>query len=113
MMPTAPLSAPGEEAGFIYKKIMIVPSDGLNTKNKMSSSSISIDARQKLLCDNIKADGVMVYTMQVNTDGDPASSILQYCASGSSNFFMVTSPNQIMSAFDTIGAQLSKLRIAK
>ena len=47
------------------------------------------------------------------TDGDPASAILQYCASGSSNYFMVTSSTQIMSAFDTIGAQLSKLRIAK
>lgn len=54
-----------------------------------------------------------VYTMQVNTDGDPASTIPKYCASGSSNFFMVTSSTQIMSAFDTIGAWLSKLRIAK
>ena len=117
LMPTAPLAAPAEDSGFIYKKIMIVLSDGLNTKNKKSgngsSHSIYVDARQKLLCDNIKADGVTVYTMQVNTDGDPASSILQYCASGTSNYFMVTSSTQIMSAFDTIGAQLSKLRISK
>ena len=100
-----------------YKKIMIVLSDGLNTKNKKagngSSHAIYVDGRQKLLCDNIKADGVTVYTIQVNTDGDPTSTILQYCASSSDKFFMLTSPSQLMSAFDTIGGSLAKLRIAK
>jgi Flp pilus assembly protein TadG len=117
LQPNAPLNAPPEDANFIYKKIMIVLSDGLNTKSKKagngSSHSLYVDARQKLLCDNIKADGVTVYTLQVNTDGDPESTILKYCATGSENFFVVTSANQIMSAFDTIGASLSKLRIAK
>ena len=117
LMQTAPLNAPSEDANYQYKKIIIVLSDGLNTKNKKggngSTHSTYVDARQKLLCDNIKADGVTVYAIQVNTDGDPVSTILQYCASGTDNFFMLTSPSQIMSAFDTIGASLSKLRLAK
>jgi hypothetical protein len=117
LMNTAPLNAPAEDPNYVNKKIMIVLNDGLNTKNKKggngSTHSIYVDTRQKLLCDNIKADGVTVYAIQVNTDNDPVSTILQYCASGSSNFFMLTSPTQLMSAFDTIGASLSKLRLAK
>jgi hypothetical protein len=117
LQPTAPLNAPVEDPNYLNKKILIVLSDGLNTKNKKSGNGSShepyVDGRQKLLCDNIKADGITVYTLQVNTDGDPTSTILQYCATGAENFFMLTSPTQIMSAFDTISASLMKLRIAK
>jgi Flp pilus assembly protein TadG len=117
LMQTAPLNAPAEDGDFQYKKILIVLSDGLNTKNKKSGNgsdpSPYVDARQKLLCDNIKADGITVYAIQVNTDKDPEAATLKYCASGNANFYMLTSASQIMSAFDSIGATLSKLRVAK
>ena len=61
----------------------------------------------------IKADKVTVYSIQVNTDGDPESDVLKYCATSPENFFMLTSASQILSAFDQIAASLSKLRIAK
>ena len=32
-------------------------------------------------CANIKAAGVTIYTIQVNTGGDPTSTLLQNCAS--------------------------------
>lgn len=117
LMQTAPLNAPPEDGNFQYKKILIVLSDGLNTKNKKagngSDPSSYVDGRQRLLCDNIKADGITVYAIQVNTDKDPEAATLKYCASGNANFYMLTSASQIMSAFDSIGATLSKLRIAK
>jgi hypothetical protein len=117
LQPTSPLNAPADDPNYVNKKIMIVLSDGLNTKNKKSGNgsthALYVDTRQKLLCDNIKADKITVYTIQVNTDRDPTSTILQYCASGSENFFMLTSPSQLMAAFDSIGASLSKLRVAR
>jgi hypothetical protein len=117
LQPTEPLKAPAEDSGFEYKKYLIVLSDGLNTKNKKSGNGVDhsayVDGRQKLLCDNIKADGITVYAVQVNTDKDPESSILKYCASGSDNFFMLTSASQITSAFDAIGTKMSKLRVSK
>ncbi len=117
LMPTLPLNAPPESGEFEYKKYMIVLSDGLNTKNKKagngSSHSTYVDDRQRLLCDNIKAGGITVYTIQVNTDGDPTSSILQYCATSPDKFYMLTSASQIMSTFDEIGGSMSKLRIAQ
>jgi hypothetical protein len=67
------------------------------------------------LCDNAKAAGITVYTIQVNTHtpADPTSAVLQYCASGTANFYVVTSANQTLSVFNSIGTSLSKLRVAK
>jgi len=66
-----------------------------------------------MTCSNIKAAGITLYTIQVNTDGDPTSTLLQNCASDSSKFFLLTSANQIVSTFAQIGTNLSKLHIAK
>jgi hypothetical protein len=56
---------------------------------------------------------VTIYTIQVNTGGDPTSTILQSCASDPSNFFMLTSASQVISTFNSIGTSLSKLRVAR
>jgi hypothetical protein len=110
---TLPLNAPAEDPNFTYKKAIILMTDGLNTQNRWTTNSSAIDARQTLLCNNIKAAGVTIYTVQVNTDGDPTQAVLQNCASGSDKFFVLTSASQIMATFNSIGTSLSKLRIAK
>ncbi|MBR1146940.1 pilus assembly protein [Bradyrhizobium sp. AUGA SZCCT0431] len=116
----APLNAPAEDPNYEYKKVLIVMSDGLNTQDRWPSYGNgqyqyngAIDARQRIQCDNIKANGVIIYTMHVNTNGDPTSSVLQYCASGSDKFSTVTSSSQIATAFSAIGTSLSRLRVAK
>ncbi len=55
----------------------------------------------------------MIYTIQVNTDNEPTSTLLQNCASNSSKFFLLTSADQIMNVFTQIGTELSQLRIAQ
>ena len=67
----------------------------------------------KNLCDNVKATGVTIYTVQIDTDGAGQSAVLPYCASGSSRFFMLTQPSQIASAFQQIGTQIAQLRVSK
>jgi hypothetical protein len=116
----APLNAPAEESNYNYKKVLIVMSDGLNTQQRNPSYGNGqvqyygrIDARQRIQCDNIKATGITIYTMHINTDNDPTSAVLQYCASGSDKFSTVTSASQIMTAFTSIGTSLSKLRVAR
>jgi hypothetical protein len=118
---TAPFNAPAEDTGYNYQKSIILLSDGLNTENRWPSygngstqNGTMIDDRQKILCDNIKASGITIYTIQVNTSSpaDPTSSVLQYCASGSSNFYLVTSAAQTASVFDSIYKSISRLRIA-
>jgi hypothetical protein len=94
-------------------KAIILLSDGFNTQNRWSTSETTIDTRQTTLCNNVKAAGITIYTIQVNTGGDPTSSVLQSCASTADKFFMLTSANQVLTAFNTIAAQLSKLRISQ
>ena len=78
------------------------------------SNAAQIDARQKILCDNAKAPNhITIYTVQVNTGGDPTSAVLQYCASSSDKIFLVTSASQTVAAFSSIGTSLSKLCVAK
>ena len=45
--------------------------DGLNTENRWYDEQSQIDARQAITCANAKAAGIMIYTVQVNTGGDP------------------------------------------
>lgn len=118
---TAPLSAPALDANYKYDSVIILLSDGANTQDRWPSYgngntqySGRIDARQKLLCDNVKAAGIKIYTIQVNTGspGDPTSSILQECAS-TGNFAELKTANGVITQFDLIATQLAKLRIAR
>jgi Flp pilus assembly protein TadG len=115
----APLNAPAKDTtNYQYQDIIIILSDGINTQDRWYTNASSIDNRQRILCDNIKNAGVTIYSIQVNTSGDPTSSVLQYCAGTRSGvadagkFYLLTTPGQIITTFNQIGVGLSKLRIS-
>jgi Flp pilus assembly protein TadG len=117
-----PFTAPAMDSSYQYQQAIILLSDGLNTQDRWygngSSTSTQVDSRMYNAsgagtCANIKAAGVTVYTIQVNTGGDPTSTLLQNCASGSDKFFMLTSASQIITTFNTIGTNLTRLRLAQ
>ena len=51
---------------------------------------------QATTCANVKAAGITLYTVQVNTGGDPTSTLLKNCATDPSKFFLLTSANQMV-----------------
>ncbi|UGY15047.1 TadE/TadG family type IV pilus assembly protein [Bradyrhizobium septentrionale] len=125
-----PLNAPAEDSNTTYNRVIILLSDGLNTEDRWpdygdgssQASGNPIDARQALMCQNLKAATdsggrpmYTIYTIQVNTGtpADPTSTVLQNCASSADKFYMLTSSTQIVTAFNSIGTALSKLRLAK
>jgi hypothetical protein len=124
-----PLTVPAEDPNYTYNRAIILLSDGLNTEdrwpdygNGSTQNGTLIDDRQKLMCENLKALDpktnkpiYTVYTIQVNTSNPPdaTSKVLQDCASSPENFYSVTSSSQIVSAFNSIGAALGKLRVAQ
>jgi Flp pilus assembly protein TadG len=108
-----PFTAPPMDPNYTYQQIIILLTDGLNTQDRWYTSQSSIDARQQVTCNNIKAAGITLYTIQVNTDGDPTSTLLQNCASSADKFFLLTSSNQIVTTFNQIGTSLTKLYVAK
>ena len=108
-----PFTAPPLESGYTYNQIIILLTDGLNTQDRWYSSQSQIDARQTKTCTNIKAANIILYTVQVSTDGTPISTLLQQCASDSAKFFYLTSADQIVTTFNQIGTNLSNLYVAK
>lgn len=106
-----PMNAPALDPAYTYKKVIILLSDGVNTESRFYNRASQIDARQRLMCDAIKAAGITIYTIQVNTGGDPTSSVLQYCASTADKFTMMTNPAQLDSTMQDIGGQLTRLRL--
>ncbi len=117
-----PFPAPPKDTNYRYTDAIILLSDGDNTKNRWygngSSNSPEVDARQRILCDNIKAELVngkrktVIYTIQVNTDGGPDFAVLKYCAD-SGNFFATTTAAGIATAFSAIGNSLNALRVSR
>ena len=113
-----PFTVPTMDAGYKYQQTIMLMSDGLNTQNRWdgngSSVSTQVDARMSLACDDAKKKaGITIYTIHVNTKGDPTSQVLKDCATSPAHFFTVTSSGQMSTVFNQIGTQLSQLRIAK
>jgi Flp pilus assembly protein TadG len=117
-----PFPAPAKDSNYKYSDAIILLSDGTNTLDRWygngSDPSPEVDARQKLLCDNIKAELVsgkrktMIYTIQVNTDNGPDAAMLKYCAD-SGNYYATTTASGIAAAFTAIGNSLNALRVSK
>jgi Flp pilus assembly protein TadG len=108
----SPFTVPAMDPNYKYTQAIILLSDGLNTEDRWYTNASSIDTRQAKTCANIKAAGIVIYTVQVNTGGDPTSSLLKNCASDTSKFFLLTSSTEIVTTFNQIGTALSNLRLA-
>lgn len=108
----APFTIPAVDPNYKYQTVIILLTDGLNTQDRWYSTASSIDAREQTTCNNIKAADITLYTVQVNTGGDPTSTLLQNCASDPGKFFLLTSAGQMVTTFGQIGTSLSKLRLA-
>ncbi len=121
-----PFTVPAMQSGYNYSQVIILLTDGLNTQDRWygdgsslgTTDDAKIDAREKLTCANFKAASSgtvtnIIYTIQVNTGGDPTSTLLQNCASTSDKFFLLTSASEIINVFTQIGTNLTQLRVAK
>jgi len=114
-----PLTAPAKDSNYTYQDIIILMSDGLNTADRWYSQQTPVDNRMVQTgngtgtCANIKAAGVTIYTIHVNTGGDPMSTLLQSCASDSNKFWMITNAADLSGVFTQIGTNLTQLRVAK
>lgn len=113
----SPISDPGALPSGT-QPVLILLSDGLNTQNRWtgdgSDDSPAVDARMSLACSNAKAAGVTIYTVFVDINGTQGnSSTLQNCASDSNKYFDLTQASQIITTFNQIGDQITKLRVVQ
>ncbi|NJO53896.1 MAG: TadE/TadG family protein [Bacteroidales bacterium] len=119
-----PLTVPAKDPDYKYNEAIVLLSDGLNTRNRWkgngSSTSTDVDKRMydssssgKGTCANIKAQGITIYTIQVNTGNDAKSKLLQNCASDSKKFYYLTSSSEMVSVFNEIASDLANLYISE
>ena len=104
-----PLSEAAAPKGDLDKVIVLL-TDGNNTKNRWTGAASLIDARTKATCDNVKAAGIKLYTVRV-IEGN--ASLLQDCASTPSMYYNVEDASQLNSVFNAIAQNLANVRIAK
>jgi Mg-chelatase subunit ChlD len=109
----APFTIPAKASGYTYQEVIILLTDGLNTENRFSSNQGDIDARESQTCTNAKAAKVTIYTIQVNTTGDPVQTVLKNCASSPDKFYSISTASALNTVFTAIGNQLTQLRISQ
>jgi hypothetical protein len=91
-------------------KVIILLTDGENTKNRWTTSTYSINNRTTAACNNIKAVGIKLYTVRV-VEGN--ATLLQGCATKPDMYYDVQQADQLSGAFNAIAQALANLRIAK
>ncbi len=115
------LPAPALDPAFQYQQVIILLSDGLNSNDRWYppvNQEPRVDLRMLNssgggTCKNVKDANFTLYTIHVETTpGAPESQLLRNCAS-EGHFFMLRSGAEIITTFQAIGTELSKLRVAK
>ncbi len=119
-------------------KIMVVMTDGANTYSASSNHNKSwyaahgygasgrlgttfsssayvsrMNQKTTTACANAKAAGVKIYTIAFRLESDPTTlALLQSCASEASMAFRAADGAALVTVFEHIGGQISKLRVA-
>jgi Flp pilus assembly protein TadG len=109
LTPNEPLTA-AQVVRPDVEKVIILLTDGLNTANRFTNVAAQIDARTAVVCDNIRAAKIKMFTVRV-IEGNAA--LLQGCASAPNMFYDVQVASQLKDAFASIAASLSGVRLSK
>lgn len=94
------------------KKAVIIMTDGENTPLD-GSSQHTANTRLSDTCDNMKLDGILVYTVQFRTTSSSLETLLTDCATSAGHYYKAADSAALAAAFYAIGVQLSNLRIAQ
>jgi Flp pilus assembly protein TadG len=91
-------------------KVIILLTDGENTKNRWTTSTYSIDKRTTAACDNLRTTNIKVYTVRV-VEGN--ATLLKNCATKPDMYYDVQQADQLNGVFSSIAQNLANLRLAK
>ncbi|MCJ9428593.1 pilus assembly protein TadG-related protein [Kordiimonas marina] len=82
--------------------------------SNVSDARAELDTRFAATCSNIKAAGVIIYTITFGSSPDSSTqAAYSACATKPSFYFHAPTADSLSQAFETIGRQLSNLRLSK
>lgn len=82
------------------------------TSGTTSQRREAMDGRLATLCANMKAQGIVIYTVRVEVTSG-SSTVLQNCASSADKFYDVQDAADLDSVFNAIAGEIENLRILK
>jgi Flp pilus assembly protein TadG len=100
--------------GYIWQR-RVLKADGVTPLDQGASSAqrtAALDARLKLLCDNIKAKDIEIYTIRVEVDTG-TNELLKTCASGRDYFYDVHNSDTLTAVFESVAGQIAALHLSK
>lgn len=108
--PTA--SAPLANNPDEVMKVAVLMTDGKYNTYFVGGNGNS-NTQAKALCDGMKSDNIVVYTVGFELNSQSAKKVLKYCATDPSKFFDAQDGDALRAAFRTIGFQLVQLRLSQ
>jgi hypothetical protein len=99
--------------GYIWQGRVLKP-DGTPLQQGASNSArtAALDSRLALLCNNMKAKDIEIYTVRVEVrSGD--SSLLQNCATARDYYYDVQDSNALTVVFQSIAGQIAALHLSR
>ncbi len=86
-------------------------------QNRLGTTSVDkaadkMDARLELLCDNMTAKKIVVYTVRVEVKSG-SSTLLSGCATSADKFYDVQDASELNSVFQTIAGDIASMRISR
>ena len=72
-----------------------------------------LDNRTSILCENIKNEGITLYTLTFDLDDGPIKDVMQACATTPGHYYDASDSTALAESFNAIATDLSNLRLSK
>ena len=97
------------------EKAIIIMTDGANTPNCLQDVQTTgeTEAAFTRICDDMKANGIVVYTITFQLEDPDTNALFRTCASGTERYFKSPSSDALEAAFTAIANDLSTLRLSQ
>lgn len=100
------------------RKFMVVMTDGVNTKSPdypthNGSKTVEANKLTKEVCENVKAKGVVMYTVAFDVTDATVVDLLKGCASGTDHYYQAADASSLSESFKKIAESISVVRIAR
>jgi len=98
--------------GKRYTAYGFLPEERLGTSSSWQAQQ-ELDYKTARLCENVKEEGIRVYTITFQLNDTTTQDLMRACATNESLYFNSPSNEQLRLAFQTIAQDLSNLRISR
>ena len=97
------------------EKAIIIMTDGANTPDCLQDTQTRSETEEAFarICTDMKANGIVVYTITFKLDDTETNNLFRDCASGAERYFKSPSGDELEAAFTTIANDLSTLRLSQ